>query len=83
VQLNIAEGYAFGECASFTRHLAIAYGSAVETGDLLEVLIDAQAIADDLGKHILMRNRRSQRLILGLLRRRKENDLTAHRSRSS
>ena len=41
VQLNIAEGYAFGESPSFTRHLAIAYGSAVETGELLEIALDA------------------------------------------
>src|SRR5215216_4389644 len=32
VQLNIAEGYAYATSPSFTRHLAIAYGSAVETG---------------------------------------------------
>jgi four helix bundle protein len=32
VQLNIAEGYAYANLPSFTRHLAIAYGSAVETG---------------------------------------------------
>ena len=31
VQLNIAEGYAYGNSPSFTHHLAIAYGSAVET----------------------------------------------------
>ena len=30
VQLNIAEGYPFGDSPTFTRHLGIAYGSAVE-----------------------------------------------------
>jgi four helix bundle protein len=40
VQLNIAEGYAFGESPTYTRHLRIAYGSAVETGELLEVALD-------------------------------------------
>jgi four helix bundle protein len=44
VQLNIAEGYAFGDSPSFTRHLAIAYGSAVETGELLEVALEAHVI---------------------------------------
>ena len=71
VQLNIAEGYAFGESPSFTRHLAIAYGSAVETGELLEIALDSNVVASDVGNHLLNRNRRSQRLILGMLRQRK------------
>jgi four helix bundle protein len=71
VQLNIAEGYAYGESPSFTRHLTIAYGSAVETGELLEIALDAKIIACDLANHLLSRNRRSQRLLLGMLRRRK------------
>ena len=71
VQLNIAEGYAFGESPSFNRHLAIAYGSAVETGELLEIALDASIVATDVGNHLLSRNRRSQRLLLGMLRRRK------------
>jgi four helix bundle protein len=37
VQLNVAEGYTFGNSPSFTRHLGIAYGSAVETGELLQL----------------------------------------------
>jgi four helix bundle protein len=69
VQLNIAEGYAFGESPSFTRHLAIAYGSAVETGELLEVALDAEIVAADVGTCLLTRNRRSQRLLLGMLKR--------------
>jgi four helix bundle protein len=71
VQLNIAEGYAFGESPSFTRHLAIAYGSAVETGELLEIALDANIIGIGPGKHLLSRNRRSQRLLLGMLKRSK------------
>jgi four helix bundle protein len=71
VQLNIAEGYAYGDSPSFTRHLAIAYGSSVETGELLEVALDAKIIAGDLGSHLLSRNRRSQRWLLGMLRQRK------------
>jgi four helix bundle protein len=70
VQLNIAEGYAYGDSRSFTRHLAIAYGSAVETGELLEIAIEADIVANEIGSHLLNRNRRSQRLLLGMVRRR-------------
>ena len=73
VQLNIAEGYAFGESPTFTRHLAIAYGSAVETGELLEIALDAGVIPNDVGRYLLCRNRRSQKLVLGMLRRGKRN----------
>jgi len=38
VQLNISEGYTFGDSPTFTRHLSVAYGSAVETGELLQLL---------------------------------------------
>ena len=68
VQLNIAEGYAYANSPSFTRHLAIAYGSAVETGELLEIALDAQLVAAAVGNQLLTRNKRSQRLLLGLLK---------------
>src|ERR671921_1929583 len=68
VQLNIAEGYAFGDSPSFTRHLRIAYGSAVETGELLETALKADVVPADTGVLLLNRNRRSQRLLLGMLR---------------
>ena len=67
-QLNIAEGYAFGESPTYTRHLCIAYGSAVETGELLEIGLKATVIPAGPGTQLLNRNRRSQRLLLGLLR---------------
>ena len=67
VQLNIAEGYSYGRSRSFTRHVSIAYGSAVETGELLEVALDAKIVAKEIGDHLLKRNRASQRLLLGLL----------------
>ena len=44
VPLNIAEGYAFGDGPTFVRHLRIAYGSAVETGDLLALLRDGDIV---------------------------------------
>jgi four helix bundle protein len=70
VQLNIAEGYAFGDSATYTNHLRIAYGSAVETGELLETALKANVIAEDAGVRLLQHNRRSQRLLLGMLRKR-------------
>jgi four helix bundle protein len=70
-QLNIAEGYAFGESPTYTRHLCIAYGSAVETGELLEIGLKANVIPASPGTQLLNRNRRSQRLLLGLLRAKK------------
>ena len=68
VQLNIAEGYAYGASRTCHRHLNIAYGSAVETGELLEVGIDAKIMAPDTANYLLQRNRRSQRLLLGMLK---------------
>jgi four helix bundle protein len=72
VQLNIAEGYTFGGSPTFTRHLGIAYGSAVETGDILHLLIEAGILdveeIDTLLKHSL----RTQRLLLGMLKQRRE-----------
>ena len=70
VQLNIAEGYALGTTASFNKHLRIAYGSAVETGEVLdhlgERLKPPPAILGEIKQHC----QRSQRLLLGLLHRR-------------
>ena len=73
VQLNIAEGYAFGVSPTYIRHLRIAYGSAVETGELLEIALKANVIPVDPGMRLLTRNRRSQRLLLGMLRRKNSN----------
>jgi four helix bundle protein len=68
VQLNIAEGYSYGESPTFRRHLSIAYGSAVETGELLEIALDAKIVGSQVANHLLSRNRRSQQLLLGMLR---------------
>ena len=69
VQLNIAEGYAYGRSRTFTRHLNIAYGSAVETEELLQIALDAEIVLGETVNHLLLRNRRSQRLLLGMIRR--------------
>ncbi|HZE76512.1 MAG TPA: four helix bundle protein, partial [Gemmatimonadales bacterium] len=47
VQLNISEGYTFGDSPTFTRHLGIAYGSAVETAELLRLLAEAGILDTD------------------------------------
>jgi len=44
VQPNIAEGATFGDSPNFTRFLGIAHGSAVEAGDLIELLIESKAL---------------------------------------
>jgi four helix bundle protein len=71
VQLNIAEGYAYVKTPSFQRHLTITYGSAVETGELLEIALDAQVVTPETGNPLVVRNHRSQRLLLGMLKRNK------------
>jgi four helix bundle protein len=73
VQLNIAEGYAYGNSPSFTRHLAIAYGSAIEAGELLEIALDADLVSAEVRTGILARNQRSQRLLLGMLKSRRRS----------
>jgi len=71
VQLNIAEGYTFGNSPTFTNHLGVAYGSAVETGEILRLLSDAGVVDSVAIADLRQRNARSQRLILGLLKRRR------------
>lgn len=47
--------------------------AAVETGELLEIALDADIIPHDLGNRLLTKNRRSQRLLLGLLKARRSS----------
>jgi four helix bundle protein len=69
VQLNIAEGYALRNVGSVRRHLTIAYGSSIETGEVLELLRDLGASPPDGLDPIIRRNARCQRLLLGLIHR--------------
>ena len=69
VQLNIAEGSTFGPTPSYARHLAIAYGSAVESGELIELLADAGIIPPEVAHSLSGHSKRSQRLLVGLLKR--------------
>lgn len=70
VQLNISEGYAQRGSRNHVWHLRVAYASAVETGDLLHVLLEAGiATADTMGDAI-ERNVTTQKLLWGLIRKR-------------
>ena len=71
VQLNIAEGYTFGESPTFTRHLGIAYGSAVETGELLRLAAEAGVVEERLLKPLLKRTKEAEHILLGLLKQRR------------
>ena len=69
VQLNIAEGYALKGCRRFANHLTIAYGSAIETQELLELARDEDILPTQLAQDMLIRSERCQRLLLGLIKR--------------
>jgi four helix bundle protein len=71
VQLNIAEGFAVGRSARCRQHLRIAYGSAVETTELLEFLVELDA--DDIPtlRSLAQRSREAQALTLRLWQRSK------------
>lgn len=69
VQLNIAEGYGLRSPAAFRRHLNIAYGSAIETADLLELILEKQLGPSDLTRTLLAKTHRTQQLLLGLIHR--------------
>jgi four helix bundle protein len=69
VQLNIAEGYARRHPKPFLNHLQIAYGSAVETTELIELLQLRRVVSDEPAQHALEASRRCQRLLLGLIKR--------------
>jgi four helix bundle protein len=66
VQLNIAEGHVFRRPRRFPYHLEVAYASAVETGDLLELAAEEGVLPDPEANEMLERCRRTQRLLLGL-----------------
>ena len=69
VQLNIAEGYARRNTRAFRYHLNVAYGSAVETGELLQLCRDEQLLPSQVLDQTLANCGRCQRLLLGLIRR--------------
>jgi four helix bundle protein len=72
VELNITEGYTFGRTPSFTRHLGIAFGSAVETSELLRLGLESGVLAAASAEALLARSDRARLLLLGLLKRRRK-----------
>jgi four helix bundle protein len=71
VELNIAEGYSFGDTPTYTRHLGVAYGSAVETVELLRLGVEAEVLPEGAGTTLLQHANYACRLLLGLLKRRR------------
>jgi four helix bundle protein len=69
VQLNIAEGWSFNRSPTHTRHLGMAYGSSVETGELLGIALTVKAVPAEALAELIGDNHRSQRLLVGLLKR--------------
>lgn len=65
-QLNIAEGHASGTRANFRRMLNIAYGSATEAEDLLEIAIASELAPLERARTALGLCREVQALVLGL-----------------
>jgi four helix bundle protein len=69
VQVNIAEGYGFGPTARMGHHLRIAYASAIETCDLLELLEESELFEKGTTTELVRRCDKTQKLLTGLLRR--------------
>jgi four helix bundle protein len=69
VQLNIAEGYALGSRGALRKHLRIAYGSAVETAELLELAMAEDLVGAAEIEPVLRSAERCGRLLLGLIHR--------------
>jgi four helix bundle protein len=70
-QLNIAEGYTFGDSPTFTRHLGIAYGSAVETGELLRLAAETTVLERKALEPLLKQNQHTEHILLALLKKRR------------
>ena len=69
VQLNIAEGYSNGRSRTYARYLGIAYGSLVESIELIELLQDECDLPPQATSELLQRATRCQKLLIGLLKR--------------
>jgi four helix bundle protein len=69
VQLNIAEGWTFNRSPTYARHLGIAFGSAVETTELIGLAVAVGAIPSATGETLLREAERSKYLLIGLLKK--------------
>ena len=67
MQLNIAEGYALRTSKRFRNHLDIAYSSAVETAELLELCRELGLLRNEFTTSVLERCQLCQRLLRGLI----------------
>jgi four helix bundle protein len=69
IQLNIAEGHALGDRGRFGNHLAVAYGSATETSELLELALQDGILPQEVAEPLLNSTHQCERLLVGLLKR--------------
>ena len=69
VQINIAEGYAFADSGRLRDHLRIAYASAVETDDLLDLMSEYEHFEKAEIAKALKLCRESQKLLFGLMQK--------------
>ena len=69
IQLNIAEGYAFTDSGILRRHLRIAYGSAIESDDLLELMFEHDHFDKAEVTNALLLCRETEKLVFGLMKR--------------
>jgi four helix bundle protein len=68
VQLNVAEGYSYAQGRTGLHLLRVAWASAVETGDLLELLGDSGVIDAAVTCKLKERNQLVQKLVWGMIR---------------
>jgi four helix bundle protein len=68
VQLNIAEGYPLRSKPRRRNHLVVAFGSAIETVELLEMIRDSECVPNSVVAPMLGKANETCALLLGLLR---------------
>ena len=68
VQLNIAEGYALRSKPRLRSQLVVAFGSATETVELLEMIRDSGCVPESVVEPTLGKANETCALLLGLLK---------------
>jgi len=68
VQLNIAEGYALRSKPRLRSQLVVAFGSATETVELLEMIRDSESVPESVVEPTLGKANETCALLLGLLK---------------
>lgn len=69
VQLNIAEGYALWQSGQRRRHFRIAYGSAIETADLIDLLQTMEEVPAVKLESLIKEVRTTSRILLSWIKR--------------